>query len=143
MVVQREITIVAGQLGNPQTMVAPERAMKIPAQMNSSRREILKTLQNRKKWLKAKGIIKLMGWYAWLSPNESPTPAAMIITSRNDKRKPGANLGIEFEGFNVRQFSIQSNCTSAETKMEIIKKTKAPRRRDGGSRRWKVPVGLR
>ena len=46
---ENEIAMVASQPGNSVRMVAPDKVIKMPDQMNSSRREILNTLQNKKK----------------------------------------------------------------------------------------------
>jgi len=56
-----DIAIVATHPGNPARIVAPDKTIKIPAQTNSSRREILNTLQNKKKCPIATAMIKLAG----------------------------------------------------------------------------------
>ncbi len=89
-----EIVMVAAQPGNPVKIVTPERAIKIPAQINSNRREILNTLQNKKKWPTANTIAKLAGQNVLPSAIEPIIPTTSTMASRNDQRKPGANFGI-------------------------------------------------
>ena len=61
MVTQREIAIVVGQFGNPQKIVQPDSAIKIPAHKNSKGRAILNTLQKRKKCPVVNAMTKLIG----------------------------------------------------------------------------------
>jgi len=87
----KDIVAVSIQPGKPMVIVIIDELTKIAAHISSEGRDILKTLQKRKKWPTTNATMKLTVTSTVAKYIATTPPMNKIITSNSDSLKPGLN----------------------------------------------------